>query len=141
MNAVSVVEDEVRELVRRRGLDPVADPGAVRRLVEEVIAEYDVRSVSGALPQMVDARQTARAVFDAVAGFGPLQKFLDDPTVEEIWINEPTKVFIARRGVHELTTTILGDDEVRDLCEKMLKSSGRRVDLSTPFVEANHELG
>ena len=136
MNAVSVVEDEVRELVRRRGLDPVADPGAVRRLVEEVIAEYDVRSVSGALPQMVDARQTARAVFDAVAGFGPLQKFLDDPTVEEIWINEPTKVFIARRGVHELTTTILGDDEVRDLCEKMLKSSGRRVDLSTPFVDA-----
>ena len=53
-----------------------------------------------------------------------------------IWINEPTKVFIARRGVHELTTTILGDDEVRDLCEKMLKSSGRRVDLSTPFVDA-----
>jgi energy-coupling factor transporter ATP-binding protein EcfA2 len=53
-----------------------------------------------------------------------------------IWINEPTKVFIARRGVHELTTTILTADEVRDLCEKMLKSSGRRVDLSTPFVDA-----
>jgi pilus assembly protein CpaF len=53
-----------------------------------------------------------------------------------IWINEPTKVFIARRGVHELTTTILTGDEVRDLVEKMLKSSGRRVDLSTPFVDA-----
>jgi len=48
-----------------------------------------------------------------------------------IWINEPTKVFIARRGVHELTTTILSADAVRDLVEKMLKSSGRRVDLST----------
>ena len=57
------------------------------------------------------------------------------------WINEPTKVFVARRGVHELTTTILTGDEVRDLVEKMLKSSGRRVGLSTPFVEANHELG
>ena len=52
------------------------------------------------------------------------------------WINEPTKVLIARRGVHELTTTILSADEVRDLVEKMLKSSGRRVDLSTPFVDA-----
>ena len=58
-----------------------------------------------------------------------------------IWINEPTKVFIARRGMHELTTTILTADEVRDLCEKMLKSSGRRVDLSTPFVEANSSSG
>ena len=136
VNASTVVEDEVRELVRRRGLDPVADPGAVRRLVDEVISEYDERSLSGTLPQLLDARQTARTVFDAVAGFGPLQRYLDDPTVEEIWINEPTKVFIARRGVHELTTTILTADEVRDLVEKMLKSSGRRVDLSTPFVDA-----
>ena len=136
MNAIAVVEDEVRELVRRRGLDPVADPSAVRRLVDEVIADYDERSLGGNLPQLVDLRVAARQVFDAVAGFGPLQKYFDDPTVEEIWINEPTKVFIARRGVHELTTTILTADEVRDLVEKMLKSSGRRVDLSTPFVDA-----
>jgi len=53
-----------------------------------------------------------------------------------IWINEPTKVFVARSGIHELTTTILTDDQVRDLVEKMLKSSGRRVDLSSPFVDA-----
>ena len=58
-----------------------------------------------------------------------------------MWVNEPTKVFIARRGMHEFTTTILTTDEVRDLVKKMLKSSGRRVDLSTPFVEANGRLG
>ncbi len=57
------------------------------------------------------------------------------------WVNEPTKAFIARHGVHEVTTTILGADEVRDLVEKMLKSSGRRVDLSTPFIEANSRMG
>ncbi len=136
MKAITTVEDEVRELVRRRGLDPVADPAAVRRLVDEVISDYDERSVGGRLPHLTDPRDAARQVFDAVAGFGPLQKYLDDPTVEEIWVNEPTRVFIARRGVHELTTTILTGDEVRDLVEKMLKSSGRRVDLSTPFVDA-----
>jgi pilus assembly protein CpaF len=43
---------------------------------------------------------------------------------------------VARRGRSELTTTILTDSQVRDLVEKMLKSTGRRVDLSTPFVEA-----
>ncbi len=136
MNAVGLVEDEVRELVRRRGLDPSADAAAVRRLVDEVVSEYDERSLVSKLPPLPDARLAARQVFDAVAGFGPLQKYLDDPTVEEIWINEPTKVFIARRGVSELTTTILTADDVRDLVERMLKSSGRRVDLSMPFVDA-----
>ena len=136
MTAIAVVEDEVRELVRRRGIDPAEQPAAVRRLVDEVIADYDERSISGALPPLPDTRSAARAVFDAVAGFGPLQPYLDDPLVEEIWINEPTKVFIARAGLHELTTTVLSEEQVRDLVEKMLKSSGRRVDLSAPFVDA-----
>ena len=46
------------------------------------------------------------------------------------WINEPGRVLVARRGRSELTTTILNDGEVRDLVEKMLKTTGRRVDLS-----------
>jgi pilus assembly protein CpaF len=65
-----------------------------------------------------------------------LQRHLDDPTVEEIWINEPGRVFVARHGRSELTNTILTPDQVQDLVERMLKSSGRRVDLSTPFVDA-----
>jgi pilus assembly protein CpaF len=75
-------------------------------------------------------------VVDAVAGFGPLQPLLDDPEIEEIWINEPGRVFVARRGRSELTTLILTGDEVADLVERMLRSSGRRIDLSTPFVDA-----
>lgn len=136
MDAVDVVEDEVRELVRRRGLDPAADSASVQLLVEEVVADYDERTLSSSLPPLVDRRGTIRAVFDAVAGFGPLQRYLDDPVVEEIWINEPGRVFVAKRGRSELTNTILTSAQVRDLCEKMLKSSGRRVDLSTPFVDA-----
>ena len=136
MSAVDTVEAEVRELVRRRGLDPVEDRAAVRRLVDEVIADYDERALTSTLTPLPDAQSAARVVYDAVAGFGPLQRHLDDPTVEEIWINEPGRVFVARRGVSELTTTILNDGQVRDLVEKMLKSTGRRVDLSTPFVDA-----
>ena len=137
MDATGVVEQEVRELVRRRGLDPAADVAAVRALVDDVICDYDDRTLVGSLPGLGDPRAVARRVFDAVAGFGPLQPFLDDGEVEEIWINEPGRVFVARRGRSELTTTILRADEVRDLVERMLKSSGRRVDLSTPFVDAS----
>ena len=130
------VEAEVRELVRRRGLDPVQDRLAMRRLIDEVVLDYDERALTSTLPPLPDPRTAARAVYDAVAGFGPLQRHLDDPTVEEIWINEPGRVFVARRGRSELTTTILDDGQVRDLVEKMLKTTGRRVDLSTPFVDA-----
>jgi hypothetical protein len=56
----------------------------------------------------------------------------DSLPVEEIWINEPGRVFVAGRGCSELTTTILTADEIRDLVERMLRSSGRRVDVSTP---------
>jgi pilus assembly protein CpaF len=136
VDATAIVEREVRELVRRRGLDPAADHAAVRRLVDEVITDYDERSLSSTLPPLPDRNRATRDVYDAVAGFGPLQRYLDDPLVEEIWINEPGRVFIAKRGRSELTTTILSEGEVRDLVEKMLKSSGRRVDLSTPFVDA-----
>ncbi len=136
VSAVSIIDAEVRELVRRRGVDPVIDPGAVRRLVDDVVAEYEDRSVGGGLPALDDAQQVAREVFDAVAGFGPLQRYFDDPTIEEIMVNEPGRVFIARQGRNELTTTILSESELRDLVERMLKTSGRRVDLSSPFVDA-----
>ena len=108
----------------------------MRRLVEDLVADYDERSLSGRRPPLLDTGSAVKQVLDAVVGFGPLQSYLDDPEVEEVWINEPGKVFIARRGVAELTTTILTDSTVRDLVERMLKSSGRRVDLSSPFVDA-----
>jgi pilus assembly protein CpaF len=131
-----IVAEEVRELIRRRGLDPVRDPAGTRSLVEDVVADYDERSLTGTLPPLADAGEVVRYVLDEVAGFGPLQVYLDDPQVEEVWVNEPGKVFVARGGAHELTTTILTASAVRDIVERMLKSSGRRVDLSTPFVDA-----
>jgi len=136
MDAVEIVAGEVRDLIRRRGLDPGRDVVAVRRLVESTVHDYDDRSLDGALPPLPDLGAAVKRVLDEVAGFGPLQEYLDDPAVEEIWINEPGKVFVARHGVAELTTTILTDDDVRTLVERMLKSSGRRVDLSSPFVDA-----
>jgi pilus assembly protein CpaF len=136
VDPVAIVADEVRELIRRRGLDPTRDVPGVRRLIEDAIADYDERSMTGALQPLPDPGSVVKQVLDDVAGYGPLQPYLDDPAVEEIWINEPGKVFIARNGLNELTTTILTAEEVSDIVERMLKSSGRRVDLSSPFVDA-----
>jgi pilus assembly protein CpaF len=137
MDGALIVEREVRELIRRRGLDPLHDRAGVIALVEDAIADYDERAVLGAVPPLLDPAGVHRSVLDAVVGFGPLQPYLDDPAVEEIWINSPTQVFIARGGQAELTTTMLSDQQVHDLVERMLMSSGRRLDLSSPFVDAS----
>lgn len=136
VSAAVIVEGEVRELVRRRGIDPIAEPEVTRVLVEDVISEYLDRSVTSSLPPLGDSAAVSRSVLDAVSGFGPLQPLLDDPTIEEIWINEPGRVFIARRGRSELTTVILTSAQVADLVERMLRTTGRRIDLSTPFVDS-----
>ncbi len=134
--ATEHIHDEVRELIRRRGVDPIIDQRSTRALIDEVISHYEERVPTSSLPPLIDRPWTARFVFDALAGFGPLQRFLDDREVEEIWVNQPGKVFVARNGLSELTTTVLGPGELRDLVERMLKPSGRRLDLSSPFVDA-----
>ena len=134
--AIELIDAQVRDVVRREGIDPLRDPAAVNAIVALVVKEYDERSLTGVVPPIGDVEAVSREVHDRVAGFGPLQRYLDDPTVEEIWINEPSRVFIAREGRHELTTTVLTEEEVSDLVERMLKTTGRRIDVSQPFTDA-----
>jgi len=91
VEALSIVEDEVRELVRRRGLDPAKQPSMIKSLIEEVIKDYDERALLGAVPSLGSLDAARQAIYDNVAGFGALQPLLDDPTVEEIWINAPSR--------------------------------------------------
>ncbi|QDO89267.1 CpaF family protein [Ornithinimicrobium ciconiae] len=130
------LEGEVRELIRARRLDPSIDDVALRQVVREVVAGFDERALQGGIRPLTDPDEAGRLLLESVAGLGPLQQYLDDPHVEEIWINEPGKVFVARHGRSELTPTLLTEQQVRDLVERMLRSSGRRVDLSSPFVDA-----
>lgn len=136
MDALTIVEDEVREQIRHRGLDPAENPTGVRELVEAAVVEYDRRSMVTALPLIGPVQQAVKHLVDALAGFGELQALLEDPSVEEIWINGPSAVFVARAGRSELTSLTLSESRIRDLVERMLKSSGRRLDLSSPFVDA-----
>lgn len=78
----------------------------------------------------------SEATIDAANVFGPLSKFIADPQVEEIWINSPERIFVARNGRSELTLLMLTAEQVRNLVERLLLWSGRRLDLSAPFVDA-----
>jgi pilus assembly protein CpaF len=134
---VRTIADRVRTRVLRDGVDLATDGGVAARYANEEVRRYSERALAGAHAQLGDEAGTARDVVASITGYGPLQPFFDDPTVEEIWINAPTRVFVARDGVAELTTVVLSDREVRELVERMLQHSGRRVDLSSPFVDAS----
>jgi pilus assembly protein CpaF len=133
---VERLDQQVRELVRREGVDPQREAALVRRLAEGVVREHDDRSLTGVVAPVPDVGVMVGELVARVSGFGPLQQFLDDDAVEEVWINDPSRVFIARNGRHELTTLVLTSAQVQELVERMLKSSGRRIDVSTPFVDA-----
>jgi len=68
--------------------------------------------------------------------FGPIADLIADPTVEEIWINSPQRIFVARAGKSQLINLGLTSDSVRQLVDRALIWSGRRLDLSQPFVDA-----
>ena len=148
--AVALITEQVRERVRRDGVDlgadraqgavgnrAVVDQAVISQYVREEVRRYSERALGGSLPMLLDEHRAAREIVAAITGFGALQPFFDDPDIEEIWINGPSRVFIARDGVPELTSVLLTDTEVRDLVERMLQSTGRRVDLSSPFVDAS----
>ena len=87
--ALGVVEADVREMVRRQGLDPLGDAERVRELIRSAVREYEEKAAVSTLPPLGEAEEAQRRLDDAITGFGPLQPYLDDPTVEEIWINAP----------------------------------------------------
>jgi pilus assembly protein CpaF len=130
------LDTQVRAAVRRDGVDPQREVHLVRSIAEQLVRAHDERSLTGAVTPVPDADGVVGELVARVSGFGALQGYLDDPDVEEIWINEPSRVFVARAGRHELTNTILTKEEVLELVERMLKQSGRRLDRSSPFVDA-----
>lgn len=136
-DAVRTISERVRARVLRDGVDLARADDVAARYAHEEVQRYSERALAGAHSGLADEVGTAREVVAELTGYGALQPFFDDDSVEEIWINGPARVFVARGGVAELTTVVLGDREVRELVERMLAHTGRRVDLSSPFVDAS----
>jgi pilus assembly protein CpaF len=94
-HVVETLDAHVRERVRREGVDPQREPAVVRRISEDVVRLHDELSLTGAVAPVADPGAVVGELVARIAGFGPLQPFLEDPLVEEIWINSPDRVFVA----------------------------------------------
>lgn len=89
--------------------------------------------------QRLSVEQTdwlAKTSESSLTGFGVLQPYFDDESIEEIWINRPNEIFVAREGKSERIFVALSSAEIANLVERMLRKSGRRLDRTSPYVDA-----
>ena len=133
----SLLDAEIRDAIRDGDLDPYTSQDAVEGLIRSTVSAYERRMVRASLPPLENVEEIIHRLRNDLCGYGPLQPYLDDEEVEEIWINSPDEIFVARAGESELTGLHLSDEAIQQLLERMLKPSGRRVDLSCPFVDAS----
>jgi pilus assembly protein CpaF len=136
-DAVGLITGRVRERVRGEGLDLGSGGARADDVVREEVRRYSEHALGGSMPLLDDEQRVADQVVARLVGLDELQPYLDDPEVEELWINAPDRIFVARDGVSERVPLVLTEARVRDLVERMLQSTGRRVDLSSPFVDAS----
>ncbi|MDQ0642150.1 CpaF family protein [Microbacterium murale] len=132
-----VVAERVRRRLRAERTDPSLAPEEARRVAQAEVRRHNDLALSRGEATIDDETACVRDVLASVSGFGPLQPLLDDPEIEEIWLNGPDRVYVAREGVSERLPLRLTDAMVRDLVERMLQATGRRVDISQPFVDAS----
>ena len=133
----ALVAERVRSRLRSEGIDPSLDPEAARRVAQSEVRRHDDRALARGEALIDDEVACVRDVLAAVSGLGALQPFLDDGEIEEIWVNGDGHVHVARGGIGERTGLHLPESTVRDLVERMLQPTGRRVDISQPFVDAS----
>jgi pilus assembly protein CpaF len=108
---------------------------ALRRLTREMIDNV-IAGIHG-LPASVDREQLAASVLNEAVGLGPLEVLLADDSVSEIMVNRCDEIFVERNGrLEKSPVTFTGDEAVMSAIERIVSPLGRRIDESSPMVDA-----
>lgn len=124
------------DLTKLGNLAPEQVHDEVSRLAEGVL-------ISEAMPlSAADRERLIDEVQHELFGLGPLEPLLGDSTISDILVNSPDKIYIERRGKIELTRVNFKDDEhLMRVIERIVSSVGRRIDESSPMVDARLKDG
>ena len=126
-----------RDLISRVDLERVANQrddhtrGQVLSVIQDLVANLKT-PLSGR-----ERERLALEVLDEVFGLGPLEPVLQDPTVSDILVNGPRQVYIERGGILEESSIMFKDNaHLMNIIDKIVSAVGRRVDESSPMVDA-----
>jgi len=138
------VRESLREVKFRiqsrviQDLDPkldLANQVEVRRQIEEIFGR--VIEEEGLALTRAERVRMLEQITDEIIGLGPMEPLLRDETVTEIMVNGPRQVYIERAGRLELTNVVFqNDDHVMRIIDRIISPIGRRIDESSPMVDA-----
>jgi pilus assembly protein CpaF len=132
-----------QELIKRMDLEKIAqmheNPASQQQLVsviQQLIGEQNIPLSAAERDRLV------QEVLDEVFGLGPLESLLQDPTVNDILVNTYSSIYVERHGVLEKTAVTFQDDQhLMHVIDKIVSAVGRRVDESSPMVDARFKDG
>ncbi len=130
------IQDRLLDVMDLTLLDSIERPllkEEIRRLADRILSEE-----KNITPLNFKERERLfEEIQDEVLGFGPLEPFLHDPTVSDVLANTHKQIYVERRGKLELTEARFKDDaHLRRIIDKIVSAVGRRIDESTPMVDA-----
>lgn len=131
-----------RKLLEKINLDALAviDDQRVRAEVRQALVS--LLDEEPTLLSAAEKQQVCEEVLHEVFGLGPLEPLLNDPTVSDILVNTHKAVYVERGGVLELTNVVFRDDNhLLRIIDKIVSQVGRRIDESTPMVDARLKDG
>jgi pilus assembly protein CpaF len=137
------VLDELRQKVHHHLIEELGPVLYDKRLSEDELRRRVQEQLQSALAKekaplsAADKAQLIQDVSDDILGYGPIDRFLKDPTITEVMVNGPDRVYIERAGRLELSnTTFVDEAHLRRIIDKIVGLVGRRIDEATPMVDA-----
>ncbi|MGH9616652.1 MAG: CpaF family protein [Acidobacteriaceae bacterium] len=132
-----------QELIKRMDLEKIPfiqENAAARRQLMELI--HQLLGEEGIPLSAAERDRLAKELMDEVFGLGPLEPLLQDPTVSDILVNTCSTVYVERRGILEKTSIVFKDDvHLMHIIDKIVSAVGRRIDESSPMVDARLKDG
>jgi pilus assembly protein CpaF len=131
--------DIVRIKAHREVIDRINKQGRTEPL-KEIIS--DAVELYGEQVNRTEKNRISHELYDEVVGLGPLEKLIGDPSVTEIMVNGPNRVYVEREGKLQLTdVTFRDEDHVLNILDKIVSPIGRHVDEGSPMVDARLKDG